>query len=100
VGYTPLGSTTAEKRRSHPSFAALVGRFQVATEMLGKLRKPKSKRTRSRVESPVALCRSLYEDLGGYYSRAELIAICVDLGVNRNTASTQYWRWNNELVQD
>ena len=51
-------------------------------------------RERSTVEGPVGLVWSLCIELGASLSRKELIAKCVDAGVNINTARTQYQLWS------
>lgn len=49
-------------------------------------------RARSDVESPVKLVWRLADEMIGA-ERKDVIAACVEAGVNKATASTQYYRW-------
>jgi hypothetical protein len=49
-------------------------------------------RARSDVESPVKLVWRLADEMAGA-ERKDVIAACVAAGVNKATASTQYYRW-------
>lgn len=98
VGYTPIGGTTQKRRVSHRNFARLVGKFDVAEEMIGKIGKVKRQRQQSMHPSPVARALEIFTHYGELYDRKDLIAMCIEEGINRNTASTQYWRWNNGRV--
>lgn len=104
VGYCTIGATHPLKRRGHPYFAIHVGRVEVAPTMLGKFAEAPGNRKRStpgvtpsRANSPVRRCRRFFEENADNLTRAEMIAELVASGINRNTASTQYWRWNNGL---
>jgi hypothetical protein len=49
-------------------------------------------RAKSEIESPVKVVWRIADEMKGK-SRAEVIAACVAEGVNKSTASTQFYRW-------
>jgi hypothetical protein len=49
-------------------------------------------RARSDVENPTKLVWQLADEMKGA-TRAEVVAACVERGVHKSTASTQYYRW-------
>lgn len=49
-------------------------------------------RPRSEIESPVAVVWRVTGEMVGK-ARGEVIAACVALGVNKSTASTQFYKW-------
>ena len=55
----------------------------------------KDTRERSTVEKPVKLVHRLCDEMEGA-SRNEIIAACMEQGVNRNTALTQYYAWRRK----
>ena len=53
---------------------------------------PKGQRAKSDVENPTKLVWRLADEMVGS-TRIEVVAACVAQGVNKATASTQYYRW-------
>lgn len=49
-------------------------------------------RARSEIESPVKVVWRIAEEMKGA-DRKSVIAACVEAGVNKSTASTQYYKW-------
>jgi hypothetical protein len=61
---------------------------------------PSSERATSSVArgSVVKVCRAIY-DANPDLERSEAIALAVEQGIHKSTASTQYYRWNKEKDQ-
>lgn len=53
---------------------------------------PTAQREKSAVESPTKLVWAIADEMVGA-DRAAVIAACVEKGVNKSTAQTQYYRW-------
>ena len=71
----------------------------ITPSMWGKDDKPSkvkgtvASRARSEVESPTKLVWSIADSMPGA-DRKEVIAACVEQGINKSTAQTQYYRWS------
>lgn len=52
-----------------------------------------SKRARSAVKSPVLVVWDVCVEHGKTLARKDVVAMCVEMGVNINTARTQYQAW-------
>lgn len=52
-------------------------------------------RAKSEIESPVKVVWRIAEEMKGQ-PRAAVIAACVEAGVNKSTAATQYYKWSKQ----
>lgn len=95
VGYAQVGATSIHKRRRYHAFAAQAANVDVPDTRLGKVGSV-SERDRSTIDSPVARVWDMCEAWGYDHTRKFVIERCVSVGINRNTASTQYARWKRE----
>lgn len=97
VGYAEVGCTGIEKRRQYASYAAHgdIAKLETTTEAPISRIGPLNAINRSTVNSPVrrvwAICGQ-----NPSLSRKEIIQICVNHGINRNTAQTQYSKWKSD----
>lgn len=62
------------------------------TTVNAKERKATGQRARSEVESPTKVVWRIADEMKGA-TRAEIVEACVAAGVNKATASTQFYRW-------
>ena len=97
VGYAPVGSSSLENRKRHRSYAAHAGAVPVHERTIGRFGQTERKRHMSAVDSPVARAWEIFEQYP-WAERKEVLAYCVQIGINPNTASTQYARWKNERL--
>lgn len=96
VGYATVGSTGDATRVQYATFAAHAETIKATKDKpLGVLTKSApsiATRPPSTVERPVDLVWRIC-DAYPYSSRASVIRILVQMGVNKNTAATQYSKW-------
>lgn len=94
VGYAQVGGTDPNKRRRYVCFAKHVGKYTSHAEILGDVLDStiNEVRKQSTVNSPVRLVWEICDANRGA-ARKSIIARCVSAGINKNTASTQYYHW-------
>jgi hypothetical protein len=93
VGYAEVGSTTDTRRKRYRSYAAHANSVATPEATIGQIATSAPERNRSSVGSPVSRVWLICDTYGHHFSRKAIIGMCVKAGINRNTASTQYYHW-------
>lgn len=98
VGYAPVGGTSDDQRARYSSFAAHAN--TVVTERVKPIAKVSTVKPgsvqvlpSSTVARPVDRVWAFCDRHGMDYSRKAVINYLVGMGINRNTAQTQYGKW-------
>lgn len=96
VGYAEVGSSSDDRRMRYTSFAAHADSVAtVESKPISKIAVGTVSATvlpQSTIRSPVATVWAICENMRGY-TRKEIIYHCLQVGINPNTAATQYAAW-------